>query len=98
MWIKVPLEHSNDYFYTVAVPPITVPYIRVLRSRGQMINGVFEVASDSTSFLDLDTVYGKEEAVAVGLRKYSGGLLKSRVYNDYSGKFYYLASINYVKL
>lgn len=84
VWLKVPLEDANDYFRTVATPPIAVDYIRVLRSRGQMVNGVFEVGSDSTSFFDLDTVYGKEEVVALKLRKFSGGELKSRVYNNYT--------------
>lgn len=83
VWIRIPLEHANDQFYTL-VPPITTPYMRVLKSRGDMVNGRFEVGSDSTAFLDLDTVYGKEHNVTNKLRAYTGGLLKSRLYNNYT--------------
>lgn len=83
VWLIVPLEQPDDALFT-SIPRITVPYMRVLRSRGDMVNGVFQVGSDSTSYLDLDVVYGKEPEIAALLRKNSGGELKSRVYTNYT--------------
>jgi hypothetical protein len=83
VWTVVPLEHSDDAFYSV-IPRIAVNYLRILRSRGDIVNGVFQVGSDSTSFFDLDIVYGKESSVAELLRKYSGGELLSRTYYNYT--------------
>lgn len=83
VWIRIPLEQSNDSFYSL-VPPIPTPYMRVLKSRGDVVNGRFEIGSDSTAFLDLDVVYGKEYNVTNKLRAFVGGELKSRVYNNYT--------------
>lgn len=83
VWIVIPLNHTNDAFYSV-IPRIQVPHLRVLRSRGDMVNGRFEVGSDSSSFLDLDIVYGKEAHVNELLRKHQGGELLSRTYFNYT--------------
>lgn len=83
VWIRIPLEHNNDAFYTM-VPPIPTPYMRVLKSRGDIVDGRFEVGSDSTAYLDLDIVYGKEHNVTEKLRAHTGGLLVSRIYNNYT--------------
>lgn len=83
VWTVIPLEHTNDAFYSV-IPRISVPYLRILRSRGDTVNGVYQVGSDSTSYLDLDIVYGKEEHISELLRKHEGGELKSGVYLNYT--------------
>lgn len=83
VWIRIPLEQDNDQFY-ILQPRILTPYMRVLKSRGDVVNGVFQVGSDSTSFLDLDVVYGKEQNVTNRLRSYNKGELAYRVYNNYT--------------
>jgi hypothetical protein len=58
--------------------------MRVLRSRGEIVNGTFQIGSDSTAFLDLDVVYGKNAAVANLLRKHEDGLMAFRTYTNYT--------------
>jgi len=58
--------------------------MRILRSRGEFANGVFQIGSDSTAFLDLDVVYGKEQEVSELLRSHVDGLLVTRTYNNYT--------------
>lgn len=86
VWIRVPMLDASDALFQVQppFPPLTVPYMRVLRSRGEIVDGVFQIGSDSTAFLDLDVVYGKNEHVANLLRKNVGGLLQYRNYVNYT--------------
>jgi len=86
IWIEVPLEQPDDTLY-VNVPPFgAIPrdFMRVIRSRGRMVNGVYEVGSDSTGYLDLDVVYGKSKAVNDLLRAHVDGLMKYREYYNYT--------------
>lgn len=85
IWIRIPMEDPNDpLFQRIGpIPPLTVPWMRVLRSRGDFVDGVFQIGSDSTSYLDLDVVYGKHKPVTEYLRKHEDGLLKFTVYQDY---------------
>lgn len=86
VWTRVPLEQPDDALF-VDLPPfgaIPVPYIRLLNSRGDMVNGKFEIGSDSTAWLDLDTVYGKTESVSTLLRSHTDGLLKTHTFVNYS--------------
>jgi hypothetical protein len=86
VWIRVPMEDPNDSLFQRIgpIPPLSVPYMRILRSRGDMVNGVFQIGSDSTAFLDLDTVYGKSDEVSNILRSHQNGLLKSSNYVNYT--------------
>jgi len=81
--ILIPLEQADDQF-KIQTPPIPTTFLRILKSRGDIVNNQFEVASDSTAWLDLDGVYGKEEAVTAKLRTFTNGLLVSRAYNNYT--------------
>lgn len=85
VWIRVGLDQPDDALYQNVPPsPSPTPYIRLIRSRGDMVNGRFEIGSDSTAWLDLDVVYGKTQSVATILRTGTNGLLKSREYYNYS--------------
>jgi hypothetical protein len=81
IWIRVDIDPS-DPLYSVLRPDL--PWMRIIRSRGEMVNGVFEIGSESTSFLDLDVVYGKHANVAAMLRQGSGGLLKHAIVTNYT--------------
>lgn len=86
VWIRVPMNDPTDSLFQILppIPPLAVPYMRVLRSRGDMVNGVFQIGSDSTAFLDLDVVYGKTDAVSSLLRSHADGLMVTRTYTNYT--------------
>jgi peroxidase len=82
VWIRVDMHDPTDPLFPLLRPEI--PFIRIIRSRGDVVNGVFEIGSDSTAFLDLDVVYGKNVNVSELLRSHTDGLLKYRVYSNYT--------------
>ena len=86
IWIRVPMDDPTDTLF-VNVPPfgaIQTPYMRILRSRGEMKNGRFEIGSESTAWLDLDVVYGKHDNVTDLLRSHVDGGMRSRFYYNYT--------------
>lgn len=85
IWLRVPLE-SNDVLYNSDPPSLNpaINYMRILRSRGDFVKGKFEIGSDSTAWLDLDVVYGKNENVTEHLRSFVNGTLISRNYVNYT--------------
>jgi len=80
-YIFIPVVQPNDALY---LQGMTRNYTRVLRSRGEFVNGKFEVGSDSTSFFDLDGVYGKKDEVTDLLRSFQDGKLISKDYFNYT--------------
>lgn len=85
VWIRVPIDADDELYAIVPpIPPIAVPYMRILRSRGDFKNGRFEIGSDSTAWLDLDVVYGKTDNVTDHLRSFVDGKLISRNYVNYT--------------
>lgn len=57
------------------------PTIGFRPSDGEYIDGRFEVRNEATSYLDLDTVYGRNKNVANILREGEGGRLKVESYS-----------------
>ena len=63
------------------------PYLKYRSSAGSFIDGQFEIRNEATSYLDLDTVYGRDENIAGLLREGEGGRMKSETYSGTLFKF-----------
>jgi len=81
----VPIE-ADDPFLFFPFPPFSPkafasPRIRGGQSENEIINGVKQIKNDQTSFLDMSTLYWREEANMNKFRTFSGGQL---ILDDYT--------------
>jgi Animal haem peroxidase len=78
--VIIPIIEAND----VLPPTVPVPSrkyrIRTLRSLGEVVDGVFQITNDATSYLDLSQLYGLSKEHSDALRTFSDGKLKTRDY------------------
>ena len=56
-------------------------HLEIRPSKGSMVDDVFQVINEATSYLDLYAVYGRDETIANILREGEGGRLKADTYN-----------------
>jgi peroxidase len=78
--VLIPIIEPNDPLPPTVPVPARKFRIRTLRTLGQVVNGVFEVTNDATSYLDLSQVYGLSKDHSDALRTFVDGKLKTRDY------------------
>jgi len=61
--------------------------VRFRQSAGTLIDDEFEVRNEATSYLDLDSVYGRDDTVVDILREGEGGRLKEETYSGTAFRF-----------
>ncbi len=78
--VIIPIIEPNDPLPPTVPVPSRKYRIRTLRTLGQVVNGVFQVTNDATSYLDLSQVYGLSKEHSDALRTFVDGKLKTRDY------------------